>query len=91
MCDSKKGKATRAPFLLLIHLPLLYNVKVVPVARDIEGNEKKEKATINLTDCLACSGCITSAESVLVSSQSKDLVVDILLENRKAQRSEGMF
>jgi iron only hydrogenase large subunit-like protein len=29
-----------------------------------------EKATITLTDCLACSGCVTSAESVLIASQS---------------------
>ncbi|EGG16931.1 nuclear prelamin A recognition factor-like protein [Cavenderia fasciculata] len=29
-----------------------------------------EKATITLNDCLACSGCITSAESVLISAQS---------------------
>ena len=28
------------------------------------------KASISLTDCLACSGCVTSAESVLIASQS---------------------
>lgn len=27
---------------------------------------------ISLTDCLACSGCITSAETVLVQQQSID-------------------
>lgn len=27
---------------------------------------------ISLTDCLACSGCITSAETVLVQQQSTD-------------------
>ena len=32
--------------------------------------EKLEKVSINLNDCLACSGCITSAESVLITSQS---------------------
>ncbi|EFA78611.1 nuclear prelamin A recognition factor-like protein [Heterostelium album PN500] len=31
---------------------------------------KLEKATITLNDCLACSGCITSAESVLITAQS---------------------
>lgn len=31
-----------------------------------------EKAQISLSDCLACSGCITSAESVLVSLQSHE-------------------
>jgi hypothetical protein len=28
------------------------------------------KASITLQDCLACSGCVTSAESVLITSQS---------------------
>ena len=36
------------------------------------------KAKINLDDCLACSGCITSAESVLVSSQGKEEVYKAL-------------
>ncbi|KAF2076175.1 hypothetical protein CYY_002528 [Polysphondylium violaceum] len=36
-----------------------------------DGTEKTlEKATITLNDCLACSGCITSAESVLITAQS---------------------
>ncbi|CAO3698951.1 unnamed protein product [Rhizopus stolonifer] len=36
-----------------------------------DGQEKKlEKASITLNDCLACSGCVTSAESVLISMQS---------------------
>ena len=29
-----------------------------------------QKQTISLTDCLACSGCVTSAETVLIESQS---------------------
>ena len=37
----------------------------------LDGTEKKlEKAQITLADCLACSGCITSAESVLIEQQS---------------------
>jgi iron only hydrogenase large subunit-like protein len=36
-----------------------------------DGSQKKlEKASITLADCLACSGCITSAESVLIEQQS---------------------
>jgi iron only hydrogenase large subunit-like protein len=31
-----------------------------------------QAAKISLNDCLACSGCITSAESVLITQQSKD-------------------
>lgn len=35
---------------------------------------KLEKVAITLNDCLACSGCITSAESVLITQQSQDEV-----------------
>lgn len=31
---------------------------------------EKKTASISLTDCLACSGCITSAETVLITMQS---------------------
>ncbi|KAI6657454.1 Cytosolic Fe-S cluster assembly factor narfl-like [Oopsacas minuta] len=34
------------------------------------NSTKLEKAKISLNDCLACSGCVTSAESVLIGSQS---------------------
>ncbi|KAK8097155.1 cytosolic fe-s cluster assembly factor nar-1 [Apiospora kogelbergensis] len=35
-------------------------------------------AEISLTDCLACSGCVTSAEAVLVSLQSHSEVLTVL-------------
>lgn len=35
-------------------------------------------ASISLTDCLACSGCVTSAEAVLVSLQSHQEVLNTL-------------
>lgn len=34
--------------------------------------QKLQKVEITLADCLACSGCITSAESVLVTRQSQE-------------------
>ena len=37
-------------------------------------------AQISLTDCLACSGCVTSAEAVLVSLQSHTEVLSVLDE-----------
>lgn len=40
--------------------------------------QKLDEAQINLSDCLACSGCITSAESVLVSMQSHKQVLESL-------------
>ncbi|KAI9013048.1 iron hydrogenase [Gaertneriomyces semiglobifer] len=44
--------------------------------------------SISLDDCLACSGCITSAESVLVQQQSDSEVERVLQENRRA-KEEG--
>jgi iron only hydrogenase large subunit-like protein len=34
--------------------------------------KKKAKATVTLSDCLSCSGCVTSAEAVLLSHHSVD-------------------
>jgi iron only hydrogenase large subunit-like protein len=44
----------------------------------IEKDERNEIVEINLSDCLACSGCITSAESVLISMQSNKAFYRIL-------------
>lgn len=35
-------------------------------------SQQLEKTSIELADCLACSGCVTSAESILVNQQSVD-------------------
>lgn len=40
--------------------------------------ENAPPAQISLTDCLACSGCVTSAEAVLVSLQSHSEVLNAL-------------
>lgn len=37
--------------------------------------EKEEVAAITLSDCLACSGCVTSAETLLLQSQSVDELI----------------
>lgn len=42
---------------------------------------KLQKVEITLSDCLACSGCVTTAESVLVSQQSGAQLVANLSEN----------
>lgn len=39
-----------------------------------------KQVEISLTDCLACSGCITSAETVLVQQQSTDEMMRIFSE-----------
>ncbi|KAG7131512.1 Cytosolic Fe-S cluster assembly factor nar-1 like protein [Verticillium longisporum] len=41
-------------------------------------HEPNAPAEISLTDCLACSGCVTSAEAVLVSLQSHTEVLNTL-------------
>ena len=49
-----------------------------------DGSSKKlEKAKITLADCLACSGCITSAETVLIEQQSGQSLREIFSLKRK--------
>ncbi|XP_067390456.1 cytosolic iron-sulfur assembly component 3 isoform X1 [Emydura macquarii macquarii] len=48
------------------------------------GAQKLEKAKITLNDCLACSGCITSAESVLITQQSHEELYKVLSFNKTA-------
>lgn len=45
--------------------------------------QKLQKVEITLSDCLACSGCITSAESVLVTQQSQEELFKVFEENKK--------
>ena len=48
---------------------------------ELGGDGSKVKlapAKITLNDCLACSGCITSAESVLITQQSVDELLTVL-------------
>ncbi|NXK92869.1 NARFL factor, partial [Formicarius rufipectus] len=52
------------------------------------GAQKLEKAKITLNDCLACSGCITSAESVLISQQSHEELCRVLAANQAAAPNE---
>ncbi|XP_065909503.1 cytosolic Fe-S cluster assembly factor narfl-like [Dysidea avara] len=52
------------------------------VQLDEAGTETKlQKAKISLADCLACSGCVTSAESVLITQQSQEELYRVLQEN----------
>ncbi|RZC37495.1 Fe hyd lg C, Ank 2 and/or zf-C3HC4 3 domain containing protein [Asbolus verrucosus] len=49
---------------------------------DTDGTAQKlQKVEISLSDCLACSGCITSAESVLVTQQSQEEILRVFEEN----------
>ncbi|KAK0153121.1 Cytosolic Fe-S cluster assembly factor NARFL [Merluccius polli] len=52
------------------------------------GKQKLEKAKITLNDCLACSGCVTSAESVLIAQQSQEEIYKVLRNNKLASATE---
>lgn len=45
---------------------------------------------ITLADCLACSGCITSAEGVLITQQSQEEVLRVLRENTEAKQEQKL-
>lgn len=50
--------------------------------------EKLKKVEISLSDCLACSGCITSAESVLITQQSHEEMMKVISENNSERTNE---
>lgn len=55
-----------------------------------EAEDAGVAVTVNLTDCLACSGCITSAESLLVSAQSKSVIYNVV-DDRRRNPASGIF
>uniref|UniRef100_A0A8C9ANF8 Cytosolic iron-sulfur assembly component 3 n=1 Tax=Prolemur simus TaxID=1328070 RepID=A0A8C9ANF8_PROSS len=48
------------------------------------GTQRLEKAKVSLNDCLACSGCVTSAETVLITQQSHEELRKALDANKTA-------
>ncbi|KAH9895036.1 iron hydrogenase [Cubamyces lactineus] len=61
-----------------------YEVTANGGSSSTSGQNTKQKLTtaeISLNDCLACSGCITSAESVLITMQSHTEVLNFLDNN----------
>ncbi|XP_048188420.1 cytosolic iron-sulfur assembly component 3 isoform X2 [Perognathus longimembris pacificus] len=52
------------------------------------GTQKLEKAKVSLNDCLACSGCVTSAETVLITQQSHEELWKVLDANKTAAPSQ---
>lgn len=59
---------------------------------DDDGSVKKavpeapKPLNVTLGDCLACSGCITSAEAVLIAEQSHEKVLEVLERKKKVFR-----
>jgi len=48
------------------------------------STKKKTKATVTLSDCLSCSGCVTSAEAVLMSHHSVEKLREVALAQQSA-------
>ena len=46
------------------------------------AGDRRTKVEITLGDCLACSGCITSAETVLIQQQSDKQVYQVIESNK---------
>eukprot|EP00163_Fabomonas_tropica_P030229 TRINITY_DN6754_c0_g2_i2.p1 TRINITY_DN6754_c0_g2~~TRINITY_DN6754_c0_g2_i2.p1 ORF type:complete len:103 (-),score=13.90 TRINITY_DN6754_c0_g2_i2:1028-1336(-) len=42
------------------------------------STQELKKAEITLQDCLACSGCVTSAETILIEQQSHHEFLEVL-------------
>lgn len=60
--------------------------EMVEVEKGGSGSRRRlEKAQISLADCLACSGCITSSEEVLISQHSFQEFVSFWTEHAAAQ------
>ena len=55
---------------------------IKPATSSQSNEQKKENVTIDLTDCLACHGCVTSAESILVAQQTHQQLLDQIMQNR---------
>ncbi|KAK3917039.1 putative cytosolic Fe-S cluster assembly factor [Frankliniella fusca] len=49
--------------------------------------QKLQRVDISLNDCLACSGCITSAESVLITQQSQEEMLKVFQANKELKEA----
>lgn len=63
---------------------------IKPVEKKVIGSVAKV-SEINLSDCLACSGCITSAETVLVQQQNHEELFKVINENKLQKVSSKSY
>ena len=61
------------------------SVAPAPTKPDLIKGGEGDVAHVSLTDCLACSGCVTSAETVLITEQSVERLVAVLQAQRAAR------
>jgi iron only hydrogenase large subunit-like protein len=57
---------------------------IKPMEKKTVGVVAKVK-DINLSDCLACSGCITSAETVLVQQQTHEELFTVINDSKSSK------
>ena len=52
----------------------------------VTNKDQQQVARVTLNDCLACSGCVTSAETVLVTSHSISKLKEVLQSQHKGSK-----
>uniref|UniRef100_A0A914V2U5 Iron hydrogenase large subunit C-terminal domain-containing protein n=1 Tax=Plectus sambesii TaxID=2011161 RepID=A0A914V2U5_9BILA len=62
----------------------LVSIKTNKAASSTLASRQKKSVKITLNDCLACSGCVTTAEAVLIEQQSGDQLIQALAAHRAA-------
>mmetsp|Transcript_4784 Transcript_4784/g.5909 ORF Transcript_4784/g.5909 Transcript_4784/m.5909 type:complete len:547 (+) Transcript_4784:102-1742(+) len=65
--------------------PVVQKVAPAPMKPDLIKSTEKKTAKVSLTDCLACSGCVTSAETVLIEQQSTSEFLTSIQSSKYAQ------
>eukprot|EP00177_Eucheuma_denticulatum_P006257 GFKZ01011403.1.p1 GENE.GFKZ01011403.1~~GFKZ01011403.1.p1 ORF type:complete len:507 (-),score=66.85 GFKZ01011403.1:1422-2942(-) len=58
---------------------------IVPV--QAPSGTSSTRARVTVSDCLTCSGCVTSADTVLLSTESLDLLKEVMLSNPSQKRN----
>ena len=85
--DLSSTLKSREPMRLANNKDSNQQIPVVTANVTTQTITKKAKATVTLSDCLSCSGCVTSAEAVLMSHHS----IDSLREASNAQNQRIVF
>ena len=69
---SKSEPATRPTKKLTLQLEADTAPRKPDLIKSVQGSGGATKAAVSVADCLACSGCVTSAETVLITQQSNE-------------------
>lgn len=75
MIDKNQPKLNQNELLLEVY-------KQIPEKPDLIKSKTNKTASISLNDCLACSGCVTTAESLLIEQHSTQELLLQLSQNK---------